>query len=104
MSELKIVRLQSGADLLGQVEDLGDFEYRIDRPLVVRFAMPEPTENNPNPNPSIGLAPYLFPYIAQDFIQVKTTIRPMDVVPEVSNKYREVFGMIVVPESRIIMP
>ena len=92
MSEVKILRLTSGEELIGKVEKTDDDSYIIKKPAIIL----------PVGEGRVGLAPYL-PYCeVDDGLEVSSRFVMFDVEPvvEFKNQYNSALGSgVVIPEG-----
>jgi len=94
MSEIKIVRLTSGEELLAAVDRGSDSLLLNDIAVLI------PTQQN-----QLGLAPFM-PYALQnngiefDMKDIMFTLEPVDALRE---QYQTMFGHVITPRSNIIV-
>ena len=95
MSEVKILRLTSGEELIGKVEQVDDVSYIIKKAAIIL----------PVGEGRVGLAPYL-PYCdVEDGIEIlsRFVMFVVDPVTEFKNQYNSVLGSgVVVPDSAMV--
>lgn len=97
---LKLVRLFTGEDVMGEVLDVGERYVTIKDPVRV-VVVPSKDETRPG----IALAP--FTHWSKDkevqiFVHCVMTI--MEPITEFKNQYNAIFGGLVMAENKIILP
>ena len=100
-SNIKLVRLLSGEDLLGDVLD--NNEKHVVMKNVVRVVV-IPNKANPD-QPGVAFAP--FSHWTKDIeleINKATVLTTMTPIVEFVNQYNATFGGLVVPDNKIILP
>lgn len=100
-TNLKILKLLSGDELLAEV--IGDSASMITVKNPVRIVV-MPSKANPQ-TPTVGFAPWAEFSDEKEFIihkaHIITTMKP---VQEFINQYNSMFGGIVAPSSKLIIP
>ena len=101
VSNLKIIRLSTGEELLGEVTEQGTSKVVVKNPVRIAIV---PSQADPK-NPSVAFAPFVqwtddkeLSLNANHVIVIATPI------PEFVNQYNSMFGGLVVPNSKIITP
>lgn len=98
---LKILKMISGEELLGEVTKETDTHLELKN--VVRIVI-MPTANNPK-NPTVGFAPWAdFSDDSEFTIHKAHVIVTMKPVNQFVNQYNSMFGGIVTPSSKLIIP
>lgn len=93
MSDVKIIRLTSGEEILCTVIEKTAVGYKVEDLSILI-----PTQNN-----SIGIVPWL-PYAKTDKMVLKTEIITfvVDPVDELKNQYNSLFSRIITPSTSIV--
>ena len=100
-SNLKIVKLINGQELLGEIVAETDSNITIKNPVRV-VTVPSKTAAN---MPTVGFAPWAEWSEEKDFtIHKAHVIVTMKPIQEFVNQYNSMFGGIVAPSSKLIMP
>jgi hypothetical protein len=98
---VKIIRLLSGEEIMAEVVSDNGTVLSVKNPLRIVVV---PSKGDPSA-PSVGLAPFMQFSEDKDLTLNKncviTTATPMK---EFVNQYNTVFGGIVVPDSKLILP
>jgi hypothetical protein len=98
---IKILRLISGEEVLGEVEVTGD-TYLIKDPVVLRWM---PTKDNPE-KPTLSIAS-LIPHADEDEVTVKSQHVIFEITPleELVSEYNSVYGsgIITPPRKELIV-
>jgi hypothetical protein len=101
VSNLKLLRLTTGEEILGEVLNENVSKVEIKNPVRVLVV---PSKNDPN-NPSVAFAPFtqwsddkVLTLNANHVTYVATPIT------EFVNQYNSMFGGLVVPNSKILTP
>ena len=97
---LKLVRLFTGEDLLGDVLEINDKKIKIKDPVRV-VVVPSKDETAPG----VALAP--FSHWTKDKeieIYVHVVMAVMNPITEFVNQYNAVFGGLVMAENKLILP
>lgn len=101
VENLKILRLSTGEEILGEVLDENVTKFVVKNPVRV-VVMPSKTDPK---NPSVGFAPFMQwsddKALTLNALHVITTATP---IAEFVNQYNGMFGGIVVPKSGLITP
>ncbi len=100
MSELRIVKLSTGEEIVGNiVEKLGNV-YRIEHPCLLGIAM------GPNGKANLQMQPMLI-FSDQKVVEINRDhiIYDVSVAIEIKNKYNEIYGtgIVVPPQQKIII-
>lgn len=99
MSDIKIVRLVTGEELICEVKSV---EGRLDLKVLVDVAILIPTQQN-----SLGLAPFMAYSDVKDGMTVETRfiMFMVDPVSELKSQYSSMFSKsnLLVPERKIII-
>jgi len=114
-NNLKMLRLKSGGTFVGngdEVDVLAEVKYNssndtvtLTNPLVVRMLPPEKEGDNPR----LGLFPYLYPFIAQDFMSIHQSdiLTSFKLTKEVEDRYNALLNpspLVVPEEKKLILP
>jgi hypothetical protein len=100
-SNIKIVKLINGQELLGEIVTETDSNITIKNPVRV---LTVPSKTSPN-MPTVGFAPWAEWSEEKDFtIHKAHVIVTMKPIQEFVNQYNSMFGGIVAPSSKLIMP
>lgn len=93
MSDVRIVRLSTGEEILCEVKVDGEFYTLENLALIV-----------PTKEQSIGLAPYL-PYAKQDKFTVngRFVMYVVEPHPDLRAQWSNIFGKVFAPEKKIII-
>lgn len=101
VENLKILRLSTGEEILGEVLEENVTKFVVKNPVGV-VVMPSKTDPK---NPSVGFAPFMQwsddKVLTLNALHVITTATP---IAEFVNQYNGMFGGIVVPKSGLITP
>jgi hypothetical protein len=100
MANIKIVRLASGEEILGDILE-GKETIRVTNPARIVIM---PNRADPN-NPQIGLAPFC--QWAEDkeiTVGREHVLCVLTPVKEFQNQYNQAFSNILVPDSQLIIP
>ena len=101
VENLKILRLSTGEEILGEVLDENVTKFVVKNPVRVVVV---PSKTDPN-NPSVAFAPFIRwsddKELTLNANHVITTATP---ITEFANQYNGMFGGIVVPKSGLITP
>ena len=99
MANLRIVKLTTGEELVGDIVDETSEKYRVENPCVLGIAM------GPNGKASLQMQPLLI-FSEQKVVEFNSNhvIYNVTVAQEIKNKYNEIYGSgIVLPsQSKII--
>jgi hypothetical protein len=99
MANLRILKLLSGEEIVGDIVEETPDTYRVENPCVLGIAM------NAQGKASLQMQPLLI-FSEQKVVQLKVThvLYDVTVAQEIKNKYNEIYGSgIVVPtQSKII--
>jgi len=96
--KLRIIRLTSGEEILGEIEEQNNDTLRMKNPCVLGIAM------GPNGKPSLQMQPLLL-FSDQKVVTFKNqhVLYDVSVATELRNKYNEIYGSgIVVAKSPLI--
>ena len=99
MANIKIIKLTTGEELIGDVEDKGLW-YSVKNAVLVAIV---PSRTNPQ-QPSIGLAPWL-PYAENDpiLISKNSVVYEAKPVKEMISNYSSIFsGIITAPKTLLV--
>lgn len=100
-TNIKLIKLLNGVDLMAEVTSQTDSIVRIKNPLRIVVI---PTKA-PNANPTVGLAEWAEFSTDKEFTLDKAHVLViMNPVKEFENQYNTVFGSIITPASSIIIP
>lgn len=98
---LKILRLVTGEEIMGEITNETDTKVTLKNPVRVIVV---PNKADPN-NPSVGFAPFMQwsddKELTLNLNHVITTVSP---ITEFVNQYNGMFGGLVVPNSKILVP
>ena len=99
MANIRIMKLITGEELLGDVTDQG-LTYSIKNAVIVALV---PSRANPQ-QPSIGLAPWM-PYAENDpvIIAKQHVVYDAKPVKEMVNNYNSIFGGIITPPKTLLV-
>jgi len=99
MSNIRIIKLITGEELIGDVTDHG-MTYSIKNGVIVAIV---PSRTNPQ-QPSIGLAPWL-PYAENEQVTITKSNVVYDAKPvkEMINNYNSIFGGIITPPKTLLV-
>lgn len=101
VENLKIVRLSTGEELLAEVVKHSDANVELKNPVRIIVV---PNKADPQ-NPSVAFAPFMQWTDDKTLLintnHVITTATP---IAEFVNQYNSMFGGIVVPQSKLIVP
>jgi len=102
---IQVIRLVTGEEIMG---DVGSFALDVSARTVkvkncVRIMM-VPSKDDPN-SPGIGLAPFSHWSKEKEIhIMLTAVVSIYEPVTEFKNQYSAVFGGIVVPDNKLILP
>ena len=99
-SNLKLVRLFTGEDILADIVEVGDKFIKVKDPVRV-VVVPSKDETQPG----IALAP--FTHWSKDKeidIYVHVVMCIMEPITEFKNQYNAIFGGLVMSENKLILP
>jgi hypothetical protein len=99
MSELRIVKLSTGEEILGNIVEKNGVAYRIEHPCVLGIMM------GPNGKANLQMQPMLI-FSDQKVVEINREhiIYEVSVANELKNKYNEVYGSgIVVPPKQSLI-
>jgi hypothetical protein len=97
---LKLVRLFTGEDILGDVLEINDKKIKIKDPVRV-VVVPSKDETSPG----VALAP--FSHWTKDKeieLYIHVVMAVMNPITEFANQYNAVFGGLVMAENKLILP
>lgn len=99
MANIRIIKLVTGEELLGDVTDQG-LAYSIKNAVIVALV---PSRANPQ-QPSVGLAPWM-PYAENDPVVIPKQHVVYDAKPvkEMVNNYNSIFGGIITPPKTLLV-
>ena len=99
MANIKIIKLSTGEELIGEVEDKG-LSYSIKNAVQIAII---PSRTNAQ-QPSIGLAPWL-PYAENDpvLIPKQNVVYEAKPVKEMINNYSSIFSGIITPPKTLLV-
>jgi len=99
MANIRIIKLVTGEELLGDVTDQG-LAYSIKNAVIVALV---PSRANPQ-QPSVGLAPWM-PYAENDPVVIPKQHVVYDAKPvkEMINNYNSIFGGIITPPKTLLV-
>lgn len=98
MDKLRIIKLTSGEEVVGEIEDSTE-SIRIENPCVLGIGMSQ------SGKPSLQMQPMLL-FSEQKVVEIKKThvMYDVSVAPEIKNKYNEIYGSgIVLPKKSPIL-
>ena len=99
MANLRILKLTTGEELVGDIVEETPEKYRVENPCVLGIAM------GPNGKASLQMQPMLI-FSEQKKVDIlrANIIYDVSVAPEIENKYNEIYGSgIVLPPSQGII-
>ena len=100
-SNLKLLKMTSGDELLGEITEQTDTYVTIKNPVRVVIM---PSKSDPR-TPTVGFAPWAEWADEKEFtIGMAHVIVMMKPVQEFINQYNSMFGGIVAPSSKLILP
>jgi hypothetical protein len=100
-ANIKLVRLLSGEDILGEVLDTNDKSVIIKNAVRVVVI---PNKATPD-QPGVAFAPFSHWTKDTELELFKPTILAlMNPIPEFINQYNATFGGLVVPDNKLILP
>ena len=100
-TNIKNLRLLNGQDVLGEVISETKDTITLKNPVRV---MVVPSKTDPK-DPSVGFAPYC-EWSTDKEVEINAyhVLAKMTPVPEFINQYNAVFGGVMVPDNKIIIP
>ena len=99
MANLRILKLTTGEELVGDIVEETPEKYRVENPCVLGIAM------GPNGKASLQMQPMLI-FSEQKKVDINraNVIYDVTVAPEIENKYNEIYGSgIVLPKKQGII-
>lgn len=100
-TNLKIIRLVNGQELIAEVLNEDETGIKVKNPVSILVL---PNKADPQ-NPNIGLAPWAQFSDDKDFVLNKVTvIAIMNPIKDFINQYNSMFGGIVLPPSNLVLP
>jgi hypothetical protein len=86
---IKITKLISGEEIIGDVTPLPDDRMRIDKPVALAYV---PSRDQPGQQ-AMGMVPY-GPYTKEHSIEISANhvIWQGEIIDEIYNQYNEIFG------------
>ena len=101
MANLKLIRLLSGEDILGDVLATTDKSVTIKNPVRVVLI---PNKATPD-QPGVAFAPFCH-WTKDTDLELNTTVvvTIMTPIKEFINQYNTTFGGLVVPDNKLILP
>lgn len=100
-ANIRILKLITGDDIIAEVLDTTMGQYNIKNPVRIVVM---PSRTNPQ-TPSVGLAPWgEFSDDKQFTIQSSHVLASMKPIQEFINQYNSLFGGIVAPSSKLLVP
>lgn len=97
---LKLIRLFTGEDIMGDVLELNDKFVKVKEPVRV-VVVPSKDETRPG----IGLAPFTHWSTDKEVeIYIHCVMTIMEPITDFKNQYNSVFGGIVMTDNKIILP
>lgn len=101
VENLKIIRLSTGEEILAEVVDENQSHIELRNPVRIIVV---PSKADPQ-NPSVGFAPFM-QWTEDKTLTINTThiITSATPIAEFVNQYNGMFGGIVVPNSKLIVP
>lgn len=101
VENLKILRLSTGEEIMGEVVAFNATEYIVKNPVRVIMV---PSKTDPN-NPSVAFAPFVQWSDEKELTLNANHVMLMTTpIKEFVNQYNSMFGGIVVPNSKLITP
>jgi hypothetical protein len=99
MANIKIIKLTTGEELIGEIEDKG-LSYTIKNAVVIALI---PSRTNPQ-QPSIGLAPWM-PYAENEPVMIskQSIVYEAKPIKEMLNNYNSIFGGIITPPKTLLV-
>ena len=99
MANIRIIKLITGEELIGDVTDQG-LAYSIKNAVIVALV---PSRANPQ-LPSIGLAPWM-PYAENEpvIISKNSIVYEAKPIKEMVNNYNSIFGGIITPPKTLLV-
>jgi hypothetical protein len=98
---IKLVRLNRGEELIGEVSYPTETTIRINKPLRIAVVPPQ----KPGMNPSIAFVPWLDfsndETVVLDRCHVLCVVTPIN---DFTQQYNQMTGKIVVPSQKLILP
>jgi len=99
MDNLRIIKLVTGEEIVGDIKESNEKTLRIENPCILGIGM------NPNGKASLQMQPMLL-FSEQKVVELKTDhiLYTVSVATEIKNKYNEIYGSgIVVPKKSPIL-
>ena len=99
MTNIKIIKLLTGEELIGDVEDKG-LSYSVKNAVLIALV---PSRTNPQ-QPSIGLAPWM-PYAENEPVMIskQSIVYEAKPIKEMINNYNSIFGGIITPPKTLLV-
>ena len=99
MANIKIIKLLTGEELIGDIEDRG-LSYSVKNAVLIALV---PSRTNPQ-QPSIGLAPWM-PYAENEPIMIskQSIVYEAKPIMEMINNYNSIFGGIITPPKTLLV-
>ena len=101
MSDVKLVRLISGEEVVAEVDELEDGSIKLTNPVVVRMIPPETQDGEPRLVQSPLLTLSQDKEITLNSMGFVFTCTP---IKQLVEHHKQMFGNIIVPEKGIITP
>ncbi len=99
MANLRILKLTTGEEIVGDIVEENSDMYRIENPCVLGIGM------NPQGKASLQMQPLLI-FSEQKVVQIQVihVLYNVTVAQEIKNKYNEIYGsgIVIPPQSKII--
>jgi len=99
MDKLRILKLVSGEEVVGEITEDNQDTIRIENPCVIGIGMSQTGK------PTLQMQPMLL-FSEQKVVEIKQShvLYNVSVAPEIKNKYNEIYGSgIVVPKKSPIL-
>lgn len=111
MNTLKVLRLSSGEELLGEVTETVD-TYTIKNPVQLIVSMAQNRGVGGDPVPTIGFAPWMFSMyttLKKDNPNGITILKQHvlfapGVTGDIEDEYNKLFAKVVIPKTSLILP
>lgn len=111
MSNVKVLALTRGEELLGEVTETAD-TYTIKNPVQLIVTMPKTLDATGSPTPAIGFAPWMFSMYTNlkkespngVTISKQHVIFCTGVQDQIEEEYKKLFNKVVVPKTSLILP